>query len=117
MPPAAARKRADRIESTMKDDSRRRFLQLTTALALGAAGHALARPRSARSLMDLAHDLLSRLRAAELREFLADWPKESAPHRNISPTGLPVLRWLMEIGNSPPEFSAALIERLVALSA
>jgi quercetin dioxygenase-like cupin family protein len=83
---------------------------------LAGASNAIARPQSARSLMDLAHDLCTRLRSSELTAFLADWPKASAPHHNISPTSLPVLRWLPELGKSAPDFSAALVERLVALA-
>src|SRR5579885_671989 len=102
----------------MMDDSRRRLLRRTVAAALllkASAG--FGRVASARSLMDLAHDACLRLKSAELRSFLADWPKANAPHRNISPTTLPVLRWLPELGASPPQFSAALVERLIALAA
>lgn len=108
-------------------EQRRRFVSVGAAALVAAACRAVADERSLLepssagglegkttnptlpdSLIEHTHSLLDSLRAAALGPFLADWPLASE-RRQVMPSALPVLRWLLEAQADAPAFSLELV--------
>ncbi len=72
------------------------------------------RTQSATAIEDIAaavKELLESLQHPALALFLEDWPR-SYSRREISAAGLPVLRWLADLGRDTPAFGADLVHDL-----
>jgi quercetin dioxygenase-like cupin family protein len=70
-------------------------------------------PEPIGSLVVQAHELLAELRAPALTFFLKDWPP-GATRRNVVPSTIPALRWLPQIEELAPDFTAAVVHGVVA---
>jgi hypothetical protein len=110
-------------------DSRRSLLRhLLTATALlavhpspaldrDASGTALGTTPDAQPstdmLLALAHALLTGRHSPELSPFLNEWPHTSK-RRSIEPSAVPALRWLPQVKQAAPQFSASFVDALAA---
>jgi Dimethlysulfonioproprionate lyase len=65
------------------------------------------------TLLAQAHALLAGLHSPELTPFLNEWPHPSE-RRSIAPSAVPALRWLPQVKEAAPPFSAALVDALAA---
>ena len=63
-------------------------------------------------LLVRAHSLLRDLHARQLKPFLREWPSPSQ-RRSVAPASVPALRWLPQIQQAAPIFSASLVDALV----
>ncbi len=84
--------------------------------ASAPAGETLPHASASPDLLGRAHALLTRLPAADLTPFLSEWPQGSE-QRGVSPSTVPVLRWLPSIQKSAPAFSRPFVDALVAAAA
>lgn len=62
-------------------------------------------------LAELTRGILHRLSRPEYTFALAAWPP-AIPRRRIKPCALPVLRWLVELAQTAPDFSSQLVGEL-----
>ena len=68
---------------------------------------------SADILLAQAHLLLTALHSPELTPFLNEWPHPSE-RRSSAPSAVPALRWLPQVKEAAPPFSAAFVDALAA---
>ena len=102
----------------MTGPARRTLLQQvlgTAALLAVRASHA-SNQAPADDLLAQARVLLTDLHSPDLTPFLKEWPSPSQ-RRSVPSSSVPVLRWLPQIRQSAPTFSAALVTALVAAAA
>jgi hypothetical protein len=99
----------------MTDPGRRTLLQqvLCTAALLAVRSSQASNQAPADDLLAQARVLLTDLHAHELTPFLKQWPSPSEL-RSVTPSSVPVLRWLPHIQQFASTFSAPLVHALAA---
>jgi quercetin dioxygenase-like cupin family protein len=102
----------------MTGPARRTLLQqvLSTAALLAVRASHASNQAPADDLLAQARVLLTDLHSPDLTPFLKEWPSPSQL-RSVPSSSVPVLRWLPQIRQSAPTFSAPLVTALVAAAA
>jgi hypothetical protein len=98
----------------MTDSARRMLLHrlLSTVAVMACGSSRAADEASPDELLVRAHSLLRGLHSGRLKPFLREWPSPSE-RRSVASSSVPVLRWLPQIQQSAPIFSASLVDALV----
>jgi hypothetical protein len=99
--------------TTPNDPGRRiLFRQALATAALFTLRSRASNEAAGDDLLGQAHALLTGLHARELAPFLGEWPTVSE-RRSPPPSSVPVLRWLPDVRQSAPMFSAELVGAVV----
>ena len=98
----------------MTDPARRMLLQqlLSTVAVMASRWSRAANEPPPEELLTRAHSLLKGLHSDQLKPFFQEWPSPSE-RRSVASSSVPVLRWLPQVQQSAPIFSASLVDALV----